>query len=95
MTEIQVAIMGFVMTGLWALIVILLRSNFSELKEGQKEIRNNMVGKEMCAEKHKAIEERSKGHAKSIHHLFRIVSGEVVVKGVVEEADLDGGHDGD
>jgi hypothetical protein len=54
-----------------------------------------MVVKEMCAEKHKAIEERSKGHAKNIHHLFRIVSGEVVVKGVVEEADLDGGHDGD
>lgn len=84
MSDAEKVVIGVALTGLIGLIVWQLQSNFNDLKAGIKEIRDGMVGRVVCGERHKAIEDRLEVHSKSIRHLYRKVNKELEAKTVEE-----------
>ena len=73
-----------------------------KLERGQKELREyldeHMVGRAMCTERHKALEREQMtiqkdvaDHAKHIKHVFKLINGEVLVKGFIETEEREDG----
>jgi uncharacterized membrane protein YgaE (UPF0421/DUF939 family) len=80
MSDAEKVVIGIILTALISLIVWQIQANFNDIKNGIKEIRDGMVGKVLCSERHRAIEEKLEAHSKSIRHLYRKVNKELEPK---------------
>ena len=77
MSDAEKVVLGIILTALLGMIVWQIQGNFNDLKTIVKEIRDGMVGKTVCSERHKSIEDKLEAHAKSIRHLYRKVNKEI------------------
>jgi hypothetical protein len=89
MSDAEKVVIGIILTALIGLIVWQLQSNFNDLKAGIKDIRDNMVGKTLCGERHRAIEEKLLAHSASIRHLYQRTDGEAILR-EIEEREKEG-----
>ena len=80
MSDVEKIMLGISVSSLVGLIVWLIQANFNELKKSLECINGKIVGKDICAEKHKALEEKVNAHSKSIRHLYRLTNGELVTR---------------
>lgn len=78
MTTIDKLLILPAMMTLIGLIVWLIQSNFNDIKKSLEAINAKIVGKEVCAERHRAVEEKLAAHAKSINQLYDITRGDAV-----------------
>ena len=90
------SITAFIVTIFGGIIAKLLQGRFDDLLKGQKDLREyldeNMVGRQMCSERHRALERDQTtikkdvaDHAKHIKHVYKLINGEVLVHGFIED----------
>ena len=68
------------MVALIGLNIWFIKGNFGDLKQGQQEILDKMVGREICGMKHVAVNADLERHQKNITRLFRLVAGEDIIE---------------
>jgi phosphomevalonate kinase len=78
MSDAEKILLGLAITTLVGALIWLLQSNFNEVKITLKDIQSRMVDKEVCLEKHKAIDEKLNGNSRNIRAIFQRMNGEII-----------------
>jgi DNA-binding HxlR family transcriptional regulator len=76
MSDMEKLLISAAMMTLFGLVVWLVQSNFNDLKKRLDEIAARMVTDRLCAERHRAVNEKLVSHEKSIRQLYDIIRGE-------------------
>lgn len=69
MSDMEKLLIGATVVTLAGLIVWLIQANFNDLKKRLDEIAERMVTKDICAEKHRGVNDKFKVQAEAIKQL--------------------------
>jgi len=76
MSDMEKLLIGATIATLAGLIVWLIQVGFNDLKKRLDEISTKVVTREVCAERHRTVNEKLTSHEKSIRQLYDITRGE-------------------
>jgi len=79
MSDMEKLLIGATIATLAGLIVWLIQTNFNDLKSRLDKINSKLVDRELCSERHRAVEEKISAHGKSIRHLYQLANGEILL----------------
>lgn len=66
MSDAEKLLIGAAIVSLFGLIVWLIQANFNDLKKRLEEIADKMVTREICAERHRAVNDKLKTQGDAI-----------------------------
>jgi DNA-binding HxlR family transcriptional regulator len=76
MSDMEKLLIGATIATLAGLIVWLIQVGFNDLKKRLDEISTKVVTRDVCAERHRTVNEKLVAHEKSIRQLYDITRGE-------------------